>query len=50
MLSSRPRELRLPIPKVLVEAEGLVAERGELGGSSHQCELVFDAVTQTAVK
>ena len=50
MLSSGPRKFRLPIPKVLVEAEGLVAKRGELRGSSYQCELVLDAVAQTAVK
>ena len=50
MLSSRPRELRLPIPKVLVEAEGLVAKCGELRGSSYQCELVLDAVAEPAVK
>ena len=50
MLSSRPRELRLPIPEVLVEAEGLVAKCGELRGSSYQCELVLDAVAQAAVK
>ena len=50
MLSSGPREFRLPIPKVLVEAEGLVAERGELRGSPYQSELVLNAITQTAVK
>ena len=50
MLSSGPRKLRLPVPKVLVEAEGLVVKRGELRGSSYQCELVLDAVAQTTVK
>ena len=49
-MSSGSRELRLPIPKVLVEAEGLVAKCGELRGSSYQRKLVLNAITQTAVK